>query len=758
MYFMRWRATSCLVLAVLLATSNSLSGEDQTGETIYREQCARCHGNHGEGTAQVGSPLLGDRSVKELARLIQDTMPEDQEQKCTPTDAEQVAAYIHETFYSIVAQERHRPARLELSHLTVRQYENMVADLIASFSGDWGWIDDRGLKGQYFKTRKWDKEKIAIERVDSTIDFQFGENPPNDQINREEFMIHWEGSVLPPATGYYELIVETENGARLYLNEGDQPLIDASVRSGDQREYRETVRFLAGRAIRIRLEFFKAKEKTASIKLRWKPPHGPDEVIPQRCLIPQWSPRTYIVTTPFPPDDRSRGYERGSAVSQEWIEATSLAAIEVAHFVVSDLDRLSHSKPDSEDRIEKVREFCRLFADRAFRRPLSDEERSQIIDQSLTDKANIEQQTLHAITRIMLSPRTLYREVNVGEFDDFDVASWLSMTLWDSIPHAPLREAAAAGQLTSRDQIRGWADSMLNSHRTRAKVRDFVHHWLRLDHYPELTKDKESFPQFTPEVVSDLHASLDLFVDDVIWNGAGDYRELLSSDHLYVNGRLAAVYGIDLPADAVFQSVSIPQQARAGLLSHPLVLASLAYEKNSSPIHRGVFVSRSLLGRQLKAPPVAVAPLAPDLHKELTTRERIALQTSPQACQSCHLMINPLGFPLEQFDAIGRFRQEDNGRPVDSSGGYVTREGEEFTFQGGGDLSRFLVNSPECRNAVVERVFHHFAKQPIRAFGNDFLSARSADLIEHNGSLPHLLVEIATESAVYQREHPTVVE
>ena len=748
------RPAFALAALYLLVASSGTRADDLTGEQIYAQQCARCHGAKGEGTTEVGAPLVGDRSLKELSKLIHETMPEDKTEKCPEPESEKVAAFMHEAFYSILAQERNRPARVELSHLTVKQYENAVADLFESFDGERDASDERGLEADYYKERRQKKESRVIERVDPAVDFQFGEDSPGKDIGKEEFSIHWEGSLLPPETGLYELIVETENGARLYLNEGEQPFIDISVRSGDQREYRETLRLLAGRAYRVRLEFFKSKEKTASIRLKWKPPLRPIEVIPQRCLSPKWCPRTFVLNTPFPPDDRSRGYERGSAVSQEWYDATTQAALEVAAAVVDNLESLSDAKPDAEDRSRKVQEFCGKFAERAFRRPLNDEDRAFYIERHFGDKVDVDTAVRRTITLVLQSPRFLYREVNIGDFDDYDTASWMAFSLWDSIPDQRLREAASKGQLKTREQITDWAERMLKSPKARAKTRDFVQHWLKLDHHPELTKDKDAIPQFTPEVLADLRTSLDLFIEDILWKRSGDFRELLTSDQVYLNGRLAAVYGADLPADAPFQAVSLPNQSRAGLLSHPLVLACLAYDKSTSPIHRGVFVSRSLLGRRLKMPPIAVAPLALDLHKDLNTRERITLQTSPTACQSCHTMINPLGFTLEQFDAIGRFRTEENSRAVDSSGSYIARTGDEVKFQGARDLAHFLVDSPECRESFVEQLFHHLAKQPLRAFGSEFHSQRTESFRQHDLNIRQLMVELVTESAMHLREHP----
>src|SRR5262249_23614769 len=205
--------------------------------------------------------------------------------------------------------------------------------------------------------------------------------------------------------------------------------------------------------------------------------------------------------------------------------------------------------------------------------------------------------------------------------------------------------------------------------------------------------------------------------EDAVWGGDSDFRQLFLADHLYLNGRLAKLYGADLPADAAFQKVKQDPQQRAGVLTHPYLMATFAYTGASSPIHRGVFLARNVLGLSLRPPPEAFTPLAEELHPELTTRERVAFQTRPQACQACHGVINPLGFTLEHFDAVGRYRDRDNGKPVDAAGAYVTRTGEAVKFAGVRDFAEFLAGSDEVQTAFAEQVFHHLVKQPVRAYG-----------------------------------------
>jgi hypothetical protein len=176
-------------------------------------------------------------------------------------------------------------------------------------------------------------------------------------------------------------------------------------------------------------------------------------------------------------------------------------------------------------------------------------------------------------------------------------------------------------------------------------------------------------------------------------------------------------------------------------------MASFAYTGSTSPIHRGVFITRSVLGRMLKPPPESVAPLAPDLHPDLTTRERVVLQTQAEACQTCHAMINPLGFALEGFDAIGRSRHEDNDKPVEASGTYLTRSGEVARFEGVRELAEFLAENDETHEAFVRQLFHFAIKQPLAAYGPERLDELKQSFAQNDFDILKLLAEIVSTAA-----------
>lgn len=732
-----------------------------TGEQVYKQQCVSCHGAKGEGSKQYRKALLGSQSVGQLSSFIAKTMPPGPK-KCSTADAKKVAAYIHDAFYSPVAQARNRPPRIELSRLTAKQYRNAVADLIGSFRNGTRLDAQRGLRGEYYKTTKRRRAQAILERVDPIIKFDFGTTGAlPEQDDPYQFTMQWEGSVIAPDTGEYEFIVHTEHAVQLWVNDPQKPIIDALVKSGSDDEYRANLFLIGGRAYPLRIEFSKGVQgvndlkelkkkppQKATLTLEWRPPKREREVLPQRCLSPVSFPEAFTVASPFPPDDRSMGYERGTSVSKAWDEATTEAAIETANYVAEHLTELAGIGEKAEDREAKIREFCKQFVGRAFRRPLADELEKAYIERQFKSVANPEIAVKRVVMLALKSPRFLYREVGSSQPDAYDVAARLSFGLWDSIPDAELLKAAASGELTTREQVVKQAERMVTDPRAWAKLRDFFLQWLKVDHYPDLAKNPKRFPGFDEAVATDLRTSLELFLEQTVWNEKSDFREFLLTDKVMLNGRLARIYGVTLPPDAPFQPVELDPTERAGVLTHPYMLASFAYLEASSPIHRGVLISRSLLGRTLQPPPVAVAPVAADLHPKLTTRQRVSLQTKPAACMTCHDMINPLGYALEKFDAIGRIRTEENGQKVDDTGSYLSRAGKLVKFTGARDLADFLAESEETHAAFVEKLFHHLVKQPVRAYGPQTLPDLQRAFEKQEFNIRKEMVEIMAATAL----------
>jgi hypothetical protein len=152
----------------------------------------------------------------------------------------------------------------------------------------------------------------------------------------------------------------------------------------------------------------------------------------------------------------------------------------------------------------------------------------------------------------------------------------------------------------------------------------------------------------------------------------------------------------------------------------------------------------------LRPPNEAFTPINPDLHPDLTTRERVELQTGEVKCQVCHSKINPLGFTLEHYDTVGRFRDIERGKPIDASGRYITTSGTTVPFAGPADLATFLAESEDAQRAFVERVFEHFVKQPIAAFGDHVADDLLKTFRESKFNMRRLIVEVGVVVAMHE--------
>ena len=737
--------------AILLATTTGLAKPELSGEHLYTKLCAKCHGDQGKGVAdEHDEPLVGDWSIEKLTRVIIRTMPDDDPKKCMGDEAERVARYIFNAFYSPDAQLRNKPPRIELARLTNRQHLHSVADLIGSFTGQSEFGQAGGLNAGYHNSRNHSRNKHSIERTDATVDFQYGGGTPapdNKEYKAEEFSMRWSGSVFAEESGDHEFIVTSENGVRLWVNNMDLKLIEGWVSSGELRELTGTIRLIGGRAYPLRLDFFKYKSRSASVKLEWHPPHGARQVIPARSLSPASTRSTFVMRQPFPPDDSSAGYERGSAVSKQWDEAATFAAIEAANWVAEHLDPLAGTSATDKDRLAKTRAFSHQFAKRAFRRPLDAEQQRFFIDSRFAGRKPLTDSVKEVVLLTLKSPRFLYPDL--GQADDYSVATRLALGLWDSMPDDELLHAATAGRLNTPDEVRQQALRMLHDPRSRAKLRDTFHHWLGIDHAEEIVKDTEQYPNYDKSLEADLRTSLNIFLDNIVWRTAGaDFRKLLNSRHLPFNERLARFYGAQRVKHHGEFGPSFFDHERAGLLTHPYLLALYSYHNTTSPIHRGVFITRHVLGRSLKPPPEAVVFKDEAFAPDMTMREKVTQLTKADACMTCHGIINPLGFALEQFDGIGRLRDTEKGRPINTVSDYLSADGSTVRLTSAGDLARHATESPSAQNGFIEMLFNQVAKQPVRAYGSGVLNRLRGDFAASGFNVQFLLAETAVINAL----------
>ncbi len=416
---------------------------------------------------------------------------------------------------------------------------------------------------------------------------------------------------------------------------------------------------------------------------------------------------------------------------------------------------------ESKDRA-RLRAYLESLVSTAFRGSLTPELKEIYIERQIAESPDDAEAIRKVLLLSLKSPFFLYPTLERTISTSQRAANRLALTLHDSLViDSWLWSEVKRNRLENEGQIREAARRMIQDYRTEAKLRDMLHSWLNIDQPMELTKDKELFPDFDPALAADLKDSLDMFLDEVVWSETSDYRQFFEADWRITNDRLHAFYGeLWKPQDEGgrgFRRSVNSEEHRGGVLTHPYIMSRLAYHNTTSPIHRGVFLIRYALGRTLRPPNEAFAPLSPDLHPDLTTRERVALQTSSDNCQACHIKINGLGFALENRDAVGRYRSEEKGKAIDPQGRYVSRTGQEIEFRGSQELAKYLATGDDARRAFVNRMFQHFVKQPPAAFGADTLDQLVERFAKNEYNIRELLAEVAV-IATRQSLKPTMAK
>jgi len=336
---------------------------------------------------------------------------------------------------------------------------------------------------------------------------------------------------------------------------------------------------------------------------------------------------------------------------------------------------------------DAARQVIAAFARRAFRRPVTDGEVDRylgLFDQAQARGATYEASLRLAIKGVLISPNFLFlvepapAEEGVYQLGDYPLASRLSYFLWSSMPDEELLSLAEQGRLHDKDVLRQQIARMMKDPRSIALAENFATQWLGINALGEAKRpDAGRFPEFTDGLAADERREVVLFVDSVFRNDQS-VLDLLNARYTFADGKLARLYGIQGIHGNEMQKVELTDANRGGVLTMAAVLTATSYPLRTSPVLRGKWVLEQLLGEHIPPPPPTAGQLPPDDHQAdgLTLRQRLEKHRSTPECASCHARMDPIGFGLQNFDAIGRWRTTEAGEPVDSSG--VLPDGTKF--------------------------------------------------------------------------------
>jgi hypothetical protein len=391
------------------------------------------------------------------------------------------------------------------------------------------------------------------------------------------------------------------------------------------------------------------------------------------------------------------------------------------------------------------------LARRGYRRPPTPREVDALrrfVDQAAADGRPVEQGIQLALEAMLVSPGFLFRierdpdprdPALVHEVSPFELASRLSYFLWSSMPDDELLALAGANRLRDPGVLRAQVDRMLADPRASALAANFAGQWLETRNLDVVQPDPEKFREFDAELREAMRTETTMFFDYVVRENR-PLGEFLNADYTFLNERLARHYGIDGVRGSEFRRVPLATDRRGGLLSQASVLTVSSYPTRTSPVIRGSYVLRNILGMPPPPPPADVPVLDEAAVGQVRSmRAQLELHRTNPACAACHRTMDDLGFGLENYDAIGRWRDLDGRFPVDASGTLPNGQ----TFGSAGEMRALLVSQlPQFSRALTEKMLTYALRRGLEAYDRRTVDAVQRALAADGYRFRTLIYEI----------------
>jgi hypothetical protein len=331
-------------------------------------------------------------------------------------------------------------------------------------------------------------------------------------------------------------------------------------------------------------------------------------------------------------------------------------------------------------RQQRIYDVLRGFADRAYRRPATHDELTRllgIVISAETDGETSESGIRTALVAVLVSPHFLFIGVEPSPHagpaagtlpqQDFELAARLSYFLWSSMPDDELLRLASLGALRRPDILESQVKRMLRDHKSRALAEQFASQWLETRKLAAFSPDPQRFPEFDSSLKAAMLEEAALFFRSILEEDRS-VLEFIDANYTFVNERLARHYGITGVKGDGFRRVSLEGTSRGGVITMASVLTATANPTRTSPVKRGRWILENILGVPPSPPPAGVEALKESGGRAGTLRQQMEQHRSNPACASCHRRMDPLGFALENFDALGMWRDTDRGHSIDAAG------------------------------------------------------------------------------------------
>jgi len=756
-----------IVLAWMLLNTQlqSVHADEQsdftkTVSSYFNNYCIDCHGADeqmaGIAVHKVGSQteLLQQRkSWQRVLKIVElgAMPPEDIDERPTAGENKVVADLLEDALYNFDCQQVARPGHPIIRRLNRVEYNNTIRDLfdVAITPADDFPSDDVGegfdniggvlsispLLMEKYLTAAEQVTAAVIDTTDYTIPQTWAtesnkliashENTEDVQglrFLKQTGELAFEQSV--PSTGKYQITFDAEampqNNLKIdfVVKVGDETVKDYSIRQRNQpKKFKRKIELTAG-THRIAFEFEGDDSDEDELQ---HPRFGMGRVVihgPIGESTPNYSEIHRRIVTVTPSD--------------------KLPVQQAARTLVSPLLR------------------------RVFRRPVSDAETDRFAGLTVSfmeeQKATWEQAVAATVQAMLVSPEFLFRveqEPSANEtsrqINDHELAVRLSYFLWSSLPDEELFRVAEEGQLHDRAVLAVQIRRMIADDRSQALVDNFAVQWLNLRNLEDSRPDPEVFSEFNEKLRGFMLQETSLVFRSIMTQDR-NIEELLSGESTWINEPLAAHYGIEGVIGEEFVEVSLTETPRRGVLSHASILTLTSYPQRTSPVQRGKWILENIFGEGPPPPPLGVPELEESAKDapELSLREKMAIHRTNSVCASCHQMMDPLGMGLENFDAIGRWRDEDRGKPVDARG--ELPDGQ--TFEGPQELIQILLSRREdFIRTLTGKMLVYATGRGLEYYDQCVVDDCVEQMSHHNNRFSSLVEAIVLSDAFMKRGH-----
>jgi hypothetical protein len=692
---------SCLASSPLMA-QDVVFQEDVVG--FIKEHCALCHDDL---EPEAGLDLTRFSSIEDArkeeevwfaveAQLLAGEMPPKNEPRPEQAKIDSLLAWISAEF-GAVTPESAPPGNVVLRRLNSVEYSNSIADLTGVEFDAEGFFPADAV-GHGFNTvgEALSVSELSLERYLEAADL----------IASEAILLERKGL---PQTRKYKGDLKSDRGefhggglwlpwvaeaqaTHTFPRDGEYILRFSawSTRGGDE-EAKVALRLDGERLKVFEIPGAKGDPDTHELQVRIK---AGEHMIAARFINDFYEPA------------KADGPQRDRNVMIQFIEVTGpIDPLDLSSFQQHLLSEEVTGSGTLRRRQQRVLEH---LAERIWRRPISRTELGRL-ERTIPEGSNLEEGVRLALTVLLSSPHFIYRvefgreaeeNADAVQLTDWELAARLSYFIWSTCPDDELRSLAERGELSDPDMLNEQVERLLDDPRSRSLAENFATQWLQIGVLDEASPDSDLFPEFDEALRLAMREETLRFFDHILREGL-PASSLLDADFSLLNEQLADHYGVDGVSGEMMRVVSLAETSRRGILGHASVLTATSNPTRTSPVRRGKWVLEALLGTPPPPPPPGSDSLEPDTEMSgATLRERFERHRDDATCAVCHDEIDPIGFALENYGPIGRWREQSEGQAIDATGEFP----DGYTFDGPGEMGSHLLNGDRFEHALAEKL------------------------------------------------------